>query len=65
LQHALGGIKPPLRVFPQPVGAPLRTRRERAETLRKDRKSFFEAYAPKAREVLNDILEKYIDHAVA
>lgn len=45
--------------------APLRTRRERAEALRKDRKSFFDAYAPKAREVLNDILEKYIEHGVA
>jgi type I restriction enzyme R subunit len=45
--------------------APLRTRRERAEALRKEQKRFFDAYAPKAREVLNDILEKYIDHGVA
>jgi len=45
--------------------APLRTRRERAEALRRDRKAFFDAYTPKAREVLIDILEKYIDFGVA
>jgi len=45
--------------------APLRTRRERAEALRRDRKGFFDGYGPKAREVLNDILMKYIDHGVA
>jgi type I restriction enzyme R subunit len=45
--------------------APLRTRRERAEALRRNRREFFDAYAPKAREVLNDILEKYIDYGVA
>jgi type I restriction enzyme R subunit len=45
--------------------APLRTRRERAEVLRRERKGFFDGYAPKAREVLNDILEKYIEYGVA
>jgi type I restriction enzyme R subunit len=45
--------------------APLRTRRERAEALRRNNQNFFDSYAPKAREVLNDILEKYIDYGVA
>lgn len=40
--------------------APLRTRRERAEMLRKDTQhDFFEQYAPKARAVLEALLEKY------
>jgi type I restriction enzyme R subunit len=45
--------------------APLRTRRERAEALRREQKGFLDRYGPKAREVLNDILEKYIDYGVA
>jgi len=45
--------------------APLRTRRERAEALRRNQAKFLDRYAPKAREVLNDILEKYIDYGVA
>jgi type I restriction enzyme R subunit len=45
--------------------APLRTRRERAEALRREQKGFFGGYSTKAREVLNDILEKYIDYGVA
>ena len=45
--------------------APLRTRREGAEALRRNRQDFFDAYAPRAREVLKDILEKYIDCGVA
>jgi type I restriction enzyme R subunit len=45
--------------------APLRTRRERAEALRRNNQNFFDGYAPKAREVLNDILGKYIDYGVA
>ncbi len=45
--------------------SPLRTRRERAEALRRNSQNFFNGYAPKAREVLNDILEKYIDYGVA
>lgn len=42
--------------------APLRSRRERAEQLRRDRKDFFERYSEPARQVLNDILEKYIEY---
>ena len=43
--------------------APLRSRRERAEALRRN-KDFFNGYRPKARDILNDILEKYIDYGV-
>ncbi|MEN6521153.1 MAG: DEAD/DEAH box helicase family protein [Armatimonadota bacterium] len=42
--------------------APLRTRRERADRLRKDTKDFFEQYAPEARSVLEALLEKYATH---
>ena len=45
--------------------APLRTRRERAEALRREQKVFFDGYGAKAHQVLNDILEKYIDYGVA
>ncbi len=42
--------------------APLRTRRERAERLRKDRKDFFERFGEEARQVLNEVLDKYIEY---
>lgn len=45
--------------------APLRTRRERAESLRRNSKGFFERYSEPARQVLNDILEKYIEFGTA
>ncbi len=45
--------------------APLRTRRERAECLRREKKDFFERYSESARQVLNDILEKYIEYGTA
>ena len=44
--------------------APLRTRRERAEQLRKEKKGFWDKYSPQARTVLNDLLDKYTDHGV-
>jgi len=44
---------------------PLGTRRERAERLRKDRKDFFDQYAPQAREILNQLLDKYTEHGTA
>ncbi len=44
---------------------PLRTRRERAERLRKEQKDFFERYGKEARQVLDDILEKYIEYGTA
>ena len=45
--------------------APLRTRRERADRLRKDRKDFFDTYAPEARAVLEDLLDKYTEYGIA
>jgi type I restriction enzyme R subunit len=45
--------------------APLRTRRERADQLRKLRPEFFTQYAPEARIILEDLLEKYADHGAA
>ena len=45
--------------------APLRTRRERADRLRREKKDFFEQYGPEARAILNDLLEKYTEHGVA
>lgn len=42
--------------------APLRTRRERADRLRKDKRDFFDHYGPDARAILNDLLDKYAEH---
>ncbi len=39
--------------------APLRTRRERAQHLKETRPDFFARYAPEARQILEDLLEKY------
>ncbi len=46
-------------------GAPVRSRRERADKLRKEEKAFFVKYSPQARAVLNDLLEKYAEHGTA
>jgi hypothetical protein len=35
----------------------LRTRRERADRVKKEEKSFFEKYAPEARVILSELLE--------
>ena len=45
--------------------APLRTRRERAERLRRERKDFFEQFGPKAKQILESLLEKYAEHGAA
>jgi type I restriction enzyme R subunit len=45
--------------------APLRTRRERAERLRTEKKDFFDRYGPEARVILNKLLEKYAEHGTA
>ncbi len=45
--------------------APLRTRRERAEMLRQEKKDFFEQYGPEARDVLTEMLAKYIEYGTA
>ena len=39
--------------------APVLTRRQRADQLKKQQAAFFAYYAPEAREILNDLLEKY------
>src|SRR5271157_328945 len=45
--------------------APLRTRRERAEVLKREKTDFFEQYGPDAREVLAQMLEKYVEYGTA
>jgi type I restriction enzyme, R subunit len=45
--------------------APVRTRRERADRLRKEQKEFFERYGKDARSVLDDILGKYVQYGTA
>lgn len=45
--------------------APLRTRRERAQHLKSERKDYFEKFAPEARQVLEELLEKYAEHGDA
>jgi type I restriction enzyme R subunit len=45
--------------------APLRTRRERAQRLRSERKDFFERYGAEARAILDELLEKYAEHGTA
>lgn len=45
--------------------APLRTRRERAQALRTERKDFFDQYGPEARAILEELLEKYAEHGTA
>ena len=45
--------------------APIRTRRERADRLRKEQKAFFERYGQNARSILDDILDKYVEYGTA
>jgi type I restriction enzyme R subunit len=45
--------------------APLRTRRERADRLRKEKKDFFDNYSQEAQTILNELLEKYAEHGTA
>jgi type I restriction enzyme R subunit len=45
--------------------APLRTRRERAQRLRETHKDFFARYGTEARQVLDELLEKYAEHGDA
>jgi type I restriction enzyme R subunit len=42
--------------------APLRTRRERSQRLRSEHKDFFERYGEGARQVLDELVEKYAEH---
>lgn len=43
---------------------PLRTRRERALHMTKAHANFFDRYAPEARAVLDELLEKYAEHGL-
>jgi type I restriction enzyme R subunit len=45
--------------------APLRTRRERADRVKKDKKDFFDQFGPEARAIINELLEKYAEHGAA
>jgi type I restriction enzyme R subunit len=45
--------------------APLRTRRERAQQMKQAHKDFFARYSPEARQILEELLEKYADHGDA
>ncbi len=45
--------------------APLRTRRERAQRLRETRKDFFDRFGPEARQILEELLDKYAEHGDA
>ena len=45
--------------------APLRTRRERAERLKREQAEFFERYRPEARQVLDALIDKYAEHGAA
>lgn len=64
--HPVGRGRPATRGRPlRPArhlafNAPLRTRRERAQRLKSERKDFFDQYGPEARQIL-EVLEKYAD----
>lgn len=45
--------------------APLRSRRERSETVLHEHKDFFDSYSPEAQQVLDYLLGKYTDYGVA
>lgn len=45
--------------------APLRTRRERAQKLRETRKDIFDRYSGEARQILEELLDKYAEHGDA
>jgi type I restriction enzyme R subunit len=45
--------------------APLRTRRERAERVRAEKRDFFDSYGPAAREILDALLTQYSVHGVS
>lgn len=45
--------------------APLRTRTDRADRLRRDKSDFFDQYGPQARVILSDLLDRYAQQGVA
>ena len=44
--------------------APLRTRRERAERLKKEKQDFFDQYGPEAKAILEELLIKYTEYGM-
>jgi type I restriction enzyme R subunit len=44
--------------------APLLTRRERADRLKRNKPDFFDAFGPTARAILEELLDKYAEHGV-
>jgi type I restriction enzyme, R subunit len=44
--------------------SPIFTRRERCDRLRREERAFFEKFTPEARQILDEILEKYIEAGV-
>lgn len=42
--------------------APLLTRRQRAEKLRRDKSDFFEQYGDEARQILSELLDRYTEN---
>jgi type I restriction enzyme R subunit len=40
-------------------GAPLKTRRERADRVKREHRKFFERFRPEARQILDQLVEKY------
>ncbi|MCK6557110.1 DEAD/DEAH box helicase family protein [Candidatus Binatia bacterium] len=45
--------------------APVRTRRERVDRLRKERRAFLEKHSGVTRQILEELLEKYAEHGTA
>ena len=45
--------------------APLRTRRERADRVKREENDFFARFGPEARAVLGALIEKYAEHGSA
>jgi type I restriction enzyme, R subunit len=43
---------------------PLRTRRDRAERLARDNVDFFDRHGPEAREILQELVDKYAEHGL-
>lgn len=45
--------------------APLRSRNERADRVRREEREFFENFSPQAKEILQELLDKYAQHGTA
>jgi type I restriction enzyme R subunit len=45
-------------------GTPIRTRKERAEKLSKDKTQLFTKYSKPAQEILREVLQKYVDYGI-